>query len=122
MQVEQRKVLIQKDPSIEDVLYMLLCANPKVTFGEIEAKWCARFGVAVGTVKAHQTRVRERCERDVFHGYPPSGARRRSRSLERCGSSHGFKARHSFSFYAKSVNVFANRRGRKRSKKWIENY
>ena len=43
---------------------LMLCANPKVTFGEIEAKWCARFGAAAGTVKAYQTRVRERCERE----------------------------------------------------------
>jgi hypothetical protein len=43
---------------------LMLCVNPKISFEEIEAKWCARFGAAAKTVKAYQTRVRERCERE----------------------------------------------------------
>ena len=43
---------------------LMLCVNPKMSFEEIETKWCARFGEAAETVKAYQTRVRERCERE----------------------------------------------------------
>lgn len=43
---------------------LMLCADPKITFAEIEAKWCARFGAAAETVKRYHAGVRERCERE----------------------------------------------------------
>ena len=40
-----------------------ICADPGVSFDEIEHGWCARFGAASNTVQAYYCRVRERCDR-----------------------------------------------------------
>ena len=52
-------------PATDFDLYtaLRLCCDPNLTFREIEGEWCARFGAAAETVKAYQTRLRERCDR-----------------------------------------------------------
>jgi hypothetical protein len=51
-----------KAQQFTDFAAIMLCVNPKITFKEIEDKWCARFGAASETVRAYYAQIRNRCK------------------------------------------------------------